>query len=257
MPWPADPLYGQVLAAGLLFAAVTALASTFVLAPYGRFASTTFGPGLPIRWGWILMEAPALPVYAWTFAQAGPRDSWVPALFLALWTMHYLNRGLIFPLRSRPRPGATMGVVVVLSGMAVVGTHAWLYAAWVGQPGGPLDTPAWLEDPRLWLGLALYLTGFGLLTHSEATLAALRSGDDRGYHIPRGGGFHWVSSPHYLGELLAWTGLALATWCPGGLFVLAVSAANLVPRAAAVQRWYHERFPDYPAERRALIPFLW
>ena len=37
----------------------------------------------------------------------------------------------------------------------------------------------------------------------------------------------------------------------------AVSAANLVPRAASVHRWYHERFPDYPADRKALVPFLW
>jgi hypothetical protein len=34
------------------------------------------------------------------------------------------------------------------------------------------------------------------------------------------------------------------------------TAANLVPRAVAHHRWYRERFADYPAERKALVPFL-
>lgn len=250
------PPYHLILTAGLAFAALTALSSVFVLAPYGRFTSRIAGPGLPIRWGWLLMEAPAVPVYLATYAAAPPRDSWVPALFLALWCMHYFNRGLYFPLRMKVREGAEMGVMVALIGMVVVSVHAWLYATWVAQLSAPLDDPAWLTDPRFLLGLPLYLGGFALIVHSEATLRALRAHDD-GYHQPNAGAFRWVSSPHYLGELLAWAGLALATWCPGGLFIFAVSAANLVPRAAAVHRWYQERFPDYPPERRALLPFLW
>ncbi len=34
------------------------------------------------------------------------------------------------------------------------------------------------------------------------------------------------------------------------------TAANLVPRAIAHHRWYRQRFPDYPPERKALIPGL-
>ena len=35
-----------------------------------------------------------------------------------------------------------------------------------------------------------------------------------------------------------------------------ISLGNLVPRAFATQRWYRERFPEYPRERKALIPYL-
>jgi hypothetical protein len=35
------------------------------------------------------------------------------------------------------------------------------------------------------------------------------------------------------------------------------TAANLAPRALANHRWYHEKFADYPPERRRLIPFIW
>jgi 3-oxo-5-alpha-steroid 4-dehydrogenase 1 len=33
--------------------------------------------------------------------------------------------------------------------------------------------------------------------------------------------------------------------------------ANLIPRAISTHRWYHEKFPDYPADRRVLIPGVW
>jgi 3-oxo-5-alpha-steroid 4-dehydrogenase 1 len=34
------------------------------------------------------------------------------------------------------------------------------------------------------------------------------------------------------------------------------TAANVGPRALVNHRWYRERFPDYPKQRKALIPFL-
>jgi len=46
------------------------------------------------------------------------------------------------------------------------------------------------------------------------------------------------------------------TWSLAGVFILGISAANLVPRAFATHRWYRDKFPDYPRHRRALIPFV-
>lgn len=242
--------------AGLALAAVTAFASVFVTTPYGRFASDRLGPTLPQRTGWLLLEAPAwlfLPFYAGGSRAIEP----VPLLFACVWAVHYANRALLFPLLMRVRPGARMGLLVPLSGWVVVPLHAWLYAVWLSDLGAHL-TPAWLLDPRFLVGAPTYLLGLGLILHSEHVLRSLRRGpDDTAYRIPHGGGFAWVTNPHYLGELLAWAGLALATWCPGGLFILAITAANLVPRALATHRWYHERFPDYPSQRRILIPGVW
>ncbi|MXZ72004.1 MAG: hypothetical protein F4Z04_10970 [Acidobacteria bacterium] len=69
-----------------------------------------------------------------------------------------------------------------------------------------------------------------------------------------GGAFRYVSCPNYLGELLEWFGWALATWSLGGLAFFTYTAANLVPRALSHHRWYRERFADYPAGRKAVIP---
>ncbi|MDH5284165.1 MAG: 3-oxo-5-alpha-steroid 4-dehydrogenase, partial [Gemmatimonadota bacterium] len=34
------------------------------------------------------------------------------------------------------------------------------------------------------------------------------------------------------------------------------TVANLAPRAWSHHRWYLEKFPDYPPDRKALIPHL-
>ncbi|MCB9680049.1 MAG: 3-oxo-5-alpha-steroid 4-dehydrogenase [Alphaproteobacteria bacterium] len=255
-----DPTYDLVLGAGLLLALVTAVSSLFVTTPYGRFASSRLGPTVPQRVGWMMMEAPALLVFPWVYLH-GPRAyEPVPLFFAALWGLHYANRALFFPLTMRLRKGARMGLLVPGSGWLVVPMHAWLFATWYGRLGTHL-TPAWWSDPRFLVGVPTYLVGLGLLLHSEAVLRGLRSArevddGDGSYKIPHGGGFAWVSSPHYLGELIAWAGIGIAAWNPGALFILTISMANLVPRAVRTHRWYHEHFPDYPAGRRALVPFV-
>ena len=54
----------------------------------------------------------------------------------------------------------------------------------------------------------------------------------------------------------SFTGFAIATWSLGAVFVLLVSAANLIPRAFQVHEWYKEKFPDYPRQRKVLVPYL-
>lgn len=252
-----EELYSTVVLVGLAIAAVTALFGLFVTTPYGRFENKRLGPTVPTRLGWVLMEAPALTFYAFYLGTPHAFEP-VPLLFAGIWTLHYANRLVAFPLLMRTREGSRMSVSVFASGWVVVPLHAWLYATWLGELGG-LDA-SWLSSPRLWFGLGLYGLGYGLILHTEHVLRQLRASrtvaDDDGYKIPYGGGFRWVSSPHYLGEILAWTGLMAATGCPGGLFIWAITLANLVPRAVATHRWYYRHFEDYPRRRKALIPFL-
>ena len=44
---------------------------------------------------------------------------------------------------------------------------------------------------------------------------------------------------------------------PAALAFAFYTVANLAPRASAHLSWYRERFPDYPRQRKALIPYLW
>jgi hypothetical protein len=56
--------------------------------------------------------------------------------------------------------------------------------------------------------------------------------------------------------MVQWAGWALATWSLAGLAFAVYTGANLAPRALAHHAWYRQRFPDYPARRRALVPFV-
>ncbi len=250
-----DPSYDTALAAGMVLAALVAASSLFVRAPYGRFGTARFGPSLHPKLGWILMELPAPLTFIYFFARGAQATQPVPLLFLALWCAHYANRGLLNPLLLRVREGAGMSWVVVAAGVVVTALHGYLNGAWIGDLGVAL-TDGWTQRPRFWAGLTLYLGSLAVNVHADATLRRLRAPGEGGYKIPHGGAFRWVSSPHYLAELTAWAGFWLATASPGGLFILAISAANLVPRALATHRWYRERFDDYPPARRALIPFV-
>src|SRR5210317_476119 len=71
--------------------------------PYGRHASARWGPMINNRRGWFWMEVPALITFP-TLALVGPQQkdllSWI---LIAMWTLHYINRVLIFPFRIRTK----------------------------------------------------------------------------------------------------------------------------------------------------------
>jgi len=77
-----------------------------------------------------------------------------------------------------------------------------------------------------------------------------------GYHIPSGFMYRWVSCPNYLGEIMQWFGFALAVHALPVWSFVAWTIANLLPRAMRHHQWYRERFDDYPAGRKAILPGL-
>lgn len=254
--------YRLILIGSFVYAGAIMLGAMFVQAPYGRFASDKYGVNLPPQWGWFLMELPATLSFAWFYFHGQNRFEVVPLFFLGIWLLHYGNRGFVFPLLMRVARGSrgTFSLSIILAGWLVTTLHGYLNAVFIAQLGTHF-TPDWFGDPRFIVGMLIYFTGFLLNLHSDAILRNLRSVEEvaRGekiYRIPYGGLFRYVSNPSYFSELLSFTGFAIATWSLGAVFVLLVSAANLVPRAFQIHRWYRDNFPDYPPERKVLVPFI-
>jgi 3-oxo-5-alpha-steroid 4-dehydrogenase 1 len=260
MDWyTGNTTYDTVLAIAFGFAAFVIVGGLFAQSPYGRFASNKVGFNLNPKLGWWLMELPATVVFAVFYLSGPDRFEPVPLVLAAIWLLHYGNRGWFFPLSIRQVPGKTssFNVSVVAAGVFVTAMHGYLNGAFFSNDYNNQYGTAWLTDPRFLIGLVVYLCGFALLVRSEAIVRNLRDKNNPGaaeYRIPHGAGFRFVSSPAYLGELIAWAGFALLTWSLAGVVIFLITAGNLVPRAFATHRWYREKFADYPANRKALIP---
>jgi 3-oxo-5-alpha-steroid 4-dehydrogenase 1 len=256
-----DSTYDNLLGWALVFAAAVFLISWFLPSPYGRFSSSKYGVSVGPRLGWFLMELPSTLSFLYFYVQGPRRAETVPLLFLAMWLIHYGNRGFYFPFSIRAAKGqtASFSFMVIAVGWIVTSLHGYFHATYFTRLH--VYTVEWLRDPRFILGFAIYYVSYVLNLQSDAIIRDLRTRTEieagtKTYRIPQGGLFRWVTNPSYLTELTGWAGFALCTWSLAGAFIFLISIANLVPRAFATQRWYRERFPDYPHERKVLIPYV-
>jgi steroid 5-alpha-reductase/3-oxo-5-alpha-steroid 4-dehydrogenase 1 len=233
-------------------AAVTVVSLLWLSAPYGRHTRAGWGPMIPARIGWIVMELPAVVTISLCFAVRPPSVNAVWLMF-GLWQLHYIHRALVFPFRMR---GGHKPMPLAISAMAVFFNvvNGYLNGRWLTKFGSYDAT--WLVDPRFVAGAAVMLAGFAINLRADATLRSLRAPGESGYKIPAGGLYRYVSCPNYLGEIIEWTGWAVLTWSVAGLSFAVWTAANLAPRAWTHHRWYRATFPDYPKTRRALVPFV-
>ena len=82
----------------------------------------------------------------------------------------------------------------------------------------------------------LFMAGMAVNLHSDHIIRNLRKPGDTRHYIPRGGMFRYVSSANYFGELLEWTGFAVASWSWAGAVFAWWTFANLAPRAASLYK---------------------
>lgn len=241
--------YGTLALAPLVFGLLF-----YINAPYGRHIRRGWGPQLDNRLGWFLMESPAVLVFGLIMVFYARLTSVSLVLFL-LWQLHYCHRVFVYPLTLKR--GKKMPWLILIMALIFNTTNAYLNA-WSIASHATMYSETWLTSPQFMIGVLVFFCGMALNKVSDRQLARLRDikGSAGSYQIPYGGFFRWVSCPNYLGEIIQWTGWAIATWSLAGWIFAIWTMANLVPRAVAHHRWYRQTFKDYPADRRALFPFL-
>lgn len=223
---------------------------------YGRHESGEFRLRIPTRLSWVLMESPACLVFTY-FIFTGPLPVTPPviALFI-MWQMHYFHRAFIYPFQLQIRSGSTTPVRMTLFGAVLCAACGYLNGEFISKYGVHLQSNDWFYSPAFIIGTSLFLFGYVLNKKSDRELIKLRKQNPDDYSIPYGGAYRWVSCPNYLGELITWYGFCCAAWSIAGFTFAFMTASNLILRALENHRWYHEKFPDYPPERKAIIPYI-
>ncbi len=249
-----NTVYDALLMGIFASALVTILVLLKVDAPYGRHKREGWGPKIPTRSGWILMESPASLVFFWFYFQGPNAGSLVCLVLLFMWQLHYVHRAFIYPFQIKLKSNSQEPLIVILLGALYCGINGYLNGALVSTYGTHLDQ-GWLQDPRFIFGVFLFAAGYYINKKSDRMLRELRA-SSTDYQIPRGFVFNFVSMPNYFGEILTWCGFALASWSLAGLSFVLFTMANLVPRALANHRWYQAKFEEYPPTRKAIFPWV-
>ena len=148
-----------------------------------------------------------------------------------------------------------MPLTIVLMAIGFNLVNGYINGYWLGSLSGRYEF-SWMWDPRFIIGAVLFISGLVINWQTDNILIHLRKPGETGYVIPHGGLFTYISCPNHFGEIIEWCGFALMTWSLPGMAFAIWTFVNLVPRALHHHQWYTKQFPEYPKERKALIPFI-
>ena len=260
MDWLTPEFHHKALIGILAFNTFMFIVLLVINAPYGRQDDATvskwWGPNIPLKLSWFILEFPVFFTFGVFFFLG---DHWmkpIPLILFALWEIHYFHRSFIYPHTLKPKPGAGWRLGILAAGVPLNAANGFINGWYISKYAEHLYHLEWLWDPRFIIGVMMFFGGFALAKHSDHILSTLRKPGETGYKIPYGGAYRWVSCPNYLGELLQWAGFAVACWSLPGFAFFYLTLSNLLPRALSNHKWYHEKFADYPKNRKALIPFI-
>ncbi|KAI0790588.1 3-oxo-5-alpha-steroid 4-dehydrogenase-domain-containing protein [Abortiporus biennis] len=246
----------------------------------------------PSTFSYTFLSSPLSPTRITTTPPLSPLHN-PPAFLASLYLLHYLNRALISPLRTPSR--SKSHIIVPFSAISFNVVNGFLLGAYLSSDQALTFLEGAFDRPLFWVGITLWVFGLvGNLLHDEILLNIRRKAKAKGkgkatsddstddnngkkklnkqehYAIPHGLLYRLISYPNYFCEWIEWFGFALAaspfpsfvsfpaflgSLTPPHLFLLA-EFFTMIPRAYKGHKWYHNKFPDYPKERKAVIPFL-
>ena len=234
------------------FAAIVFILLFFISAPYGKFLRKGWGPSVRSKWAWLIMESPSPVLMAWFFITS-EQKSLPQVIFILFWLAHYIHRTLIYPFIQSGRDKSYPFILVCM---------AFIFNCFNGFINGfgvfhiLSYNSLWLFSWQFIAGCVIFILGFVINKTADEKLRKLRHESPAEYVIPCGWLFNLISNPHYFGEIIEWGGWALMTWSLPGLAFFIFTFANLFPRGFSSHRWYRSQFPEYPVQRKAIIPYI-
>lgn len=225
-----------------------------VYVPYGRYSSSKYGFPVNVKFAWFVQELPAILVpFLLVMSTSATKVLHLPnKLLIVMYFCHYINRSLVYPFLIRggkPTPFASFALAFVFCIY-----NGYMQIRYLSRYAEYPDE--WITHPCFILGSVFWLVGCLMNVYSDHILRNMRKPGETGYKIPRGGMFEYVSGANFLGEITEWAGFALAAQSVQSVAFSIFTTVVLSSRAFSHHKWYHNKFEDYPKDRKALIPFL-
>ena len=120
-------------------------------------------------------------------------------------------------------------------------------------------TAEWLATPQFIIGTLIFFAGMAINLHSDHVIRNLRKPGDTKHYLPKKGMYRYVTSANYFGEIVEWTGFAIASWSWAGVVFVWWTFANLAPRSASLYKRYEKEFGEEFTSlgRKRIIPFIY
>jgi len=207
--------------------------------------------------GWIIQEtgsilgtiAGAVLAYVLLRSENGAFTLYNGWVFLVPFWVHYIHRTYIYPFFTLSVAPLSCGIVM----------SALSFCLWNGATQAVSSVACNYgagETPNYYVGVPIFVIGMAINMHADYTLIGLKK-QNRGYQIPQGGLFNFITSPNYFGETLEWIGyMVYCNFSMASIAFVVFTAGNLVPRAMKHHKWYQEKFQEYPSNRKIFIPFI-
>jgi 3-oxo-5-alpha-steroid 4-dehydrogenase 1 len=247
-----NAMYGFSIILIFSLAVIVFILLFYISAPYGKFLREGWGPLIRSKWAWLIMESPSPALMAYYFVTSDQKN--LPQIFfIFFWLAHYIHRTLIYPFSQSGRDKSYPFILVCM---------AFIFNCFNGFINGfgvfhlLAFTDSWLSSWQFVSGIILFVTGFIINKTADEKFRGLRSQKSSEYIQPEGWLFRYISCPHYFGEIIEWAGWAVMTWSLPGLAFFIFTFANLFPRGVSSHKWYKTHFAGYPADRKAVIPFI-
>ena len=230
----------------------------FITAGYGQFRTKRWGYSIDNRVAWFLMEAPVFFVMLIIWCRAGFPFHLPELILLGLFLVHYFQRSFVFPCLMKGHSRMPLSIMMigiifnVINGIMQGGGLFWF------------PIPAYTQGASYLLrwnaivGIIVFLFGMIVNCHSDYVIRHLRQPGETRHYLPQAGFYRYVTSANYFGELVEWIGFAIAAANPAAWVFALWTGANLIPRAHAIHRKYHEEFGDEAVgTRRRIIPLVY
>jgi protein-S-isoprenylcysteine O-methyltransferase Ste14 len=247
-----NQLYNYSIILIFSFAVLVFILLFYISAPYGKFLRKGWGPSIRSKWAWMAMEFPSPVLITLFFLTINPKN--LPKIiFILFWLAHYIHRSYIYPFTQSGRNKSYPFILVCM---------AFIFNCFNGFVNGYgvfhliSYNSSWLLSWQFIAGSIVFISGFIINKIADEKLRKMRKESPVEYVLPKGWLFNYISSPHYFGEIIEWGGWAVMTWSLPGLAFFIFTFANLFPRGVSSHKWYKAKFPDYPPDRKAIIPFI-